>query len=71
MSILLNDDELFALHQDIHLDRAHLVPAVAKAQLKAVVEWGEKLCEEHPGEYGVQSKHYCGICWEALLEEVE
>ena len=45
---------------------------VAKAQLKAVVGWGQELCNTvyHNG-YGNKKRFNCYHCQQALLEEVD
>jgi len=78
MGILLSDKEK-ALAVNAEMERTKDAPdsmmdysdTIAKAQLKKVVKWGNKRCREHPGVYGEQDRHYCGICWKALLKEIE
>jgi len=42
---------------------------IAKAQLKKVVEWGDRDCPHIANVLG--KKHYCFYCWQALSEEVQ
>ena len=44
------------------------IGAVAKAQLKKVVEWGDEECSKHGGG---RFKRECRLCWQALLKEIE
>ncbi len=51
--------------------------AIAKAQLKKVVEWGNERCPHTKDFDGIENipallyKRFCGVCWQALLEEVK
>ena len=51
--------------------------AVAKAQLKKVVEWGDEPCYIHLVKDGAVDttegikRRECPKCWQALLEEVK
>ncbi|KKN75004.1 hypothetical protein LCGC14_0385060 [marine sediment metagenome] len=63
------DDSYFTIHADSF-------NAIAKAQLKKVVEWGNEWCPVHTIEISkdvteVIAKHQCCECWQALLKEVE
>ena len=40
--------------------------AVAKAQLKKVILWGNTYCKEQN-----KPQRECGHCWQALLEELD
>ena len=68
--ILLTDEEI----EEIISPMLMVSPAtIAKAQLKKVVEEGEKECTEHHAAY--TPKHQCIQCmismWQALKKECE
>ena len=69
LSIPDSPTELFDISR--HHDRA-----IAKAQLKKVVEWGDELCPHSEVMRGVLIYHdklrrECLTCWQALLKEIE
>ncbi len=53
--------------------------SIAKAQLKKIHSWGNEICEKHPrwvtqGDVTTCDKplkRECGLCWQALLDEVK
>ena len=47
--------------------------AIAKAQLKSVVEWEGETCYEHLSPLGglPLRRKDCEMCWQALLEETK
>ena len=47
--------------------------AVAKAQLKKVVEWGNEVCvdDAHHPRFQCMLRHCCLTCWQSLLKEIE
>ena len=45
--------------------------AIAKAQLKNVVEWGEEQCQRHHTSGIWFRRRKCSKCWRALLDEVK
>ena len=65
--MILTDEEMDREYclVDLHKDKfAH--HAIAKAQLKKIVEWGEETCPHDLGEGTQCYKHACGMCWQAL-----
>ena len=75
--MLLTDEEITKAfnHGVRHGDGTYPPEAIAKAQLKKVVEWGEEECFEHPYKSNIKSEEYnrkrhrCFECWQSLLEE--
>ena len=72
MSILLTGEELakFML-PDYPKTLKDMKRAIARAQLKKVVEWGNETCPHDLFGEGTQCfKHACDDCWQALKKEV-
>ncbi len=83
-NILLSEDKILkeaGKWRDTHGDELMTFEChnilIAKAQLKAVMEWGNGECLEHPyrsrdkGEAYNRKKHRCPECWQSLLKEIE
>ena len=73
--ILLTDEEIKGalrfMGEDVggHNWYEHTEKAIAKSQLKKVVEWGDEDCTDR-SQSGTMKKRECGFCWQALLEEI-
>ena len=50
---------------------APIADAIAKAQLKEMVEWGDDTCDDttHDGYVNSILRRECPDCWQVLLEE--
>ena len=77
--ILLSDEEITQIINKEHNLRGvrDSDRAIAKEQLKQVVEWGNEDCHEHSyrsklkrEEYN-RKRHRCFECWQDLLKEIE
>lgn len=65
-------DDWFAMIEYTRKLSGEIYLAVAKVQLKKVVEWCGEYCTHRQGISGIQNmaKRYCEDCWQVLLEEV-
>jgi len=77
--VLLSPEELLeairACYESVDLPRGGSVEmkvlhagSIALAQAKKFIEWDEGTC---PHVSHSRARHWCGDCWEALLEEVK
>ncbi len=81
--ILLSDEEIKEAYRSCSvggfiksMGGFEVEKAIAKAQLKQVVEWGDEPCPHSKVPYsdGVpygDRKHGCSECWQALKKKVE
>ncbi len=74
--VLLNDEEIMdvVLDEGLGVVADENTRAIAKAQLKQVVEWGDKTCYDHNGEQREEQgwfvkRHDCPKCWQDLKKE--
>ena len=72
--ILLEDEELLrAIEEGYEVKdgvemRVIYAYAIARAQLKKVVEWLDRPCHEHSGDV-LHPHRRCGVCLQALKKE--
>ncbi len=70
--ILLSPEEKVVILKQCRHNGETLVPKlldeITKAQAKKFTEWGEEPCPHVSHHRG---KHWCGECWQDLLEEVK
>lgn len=71
--IRLTDEEIMdvVLDEGLGVIADEDTRAIAKTQLKRVVEWGDEECPHEPWVHDDAKKHTCDKCWQALLEEVK
>ena len=75
---LTNEDyDLVYLSNNLYYEDMYALRAVAKAQLKKDMEWGNEYCVYHPqllpngSLYSSLHRRQCDECWQSLSEEVK